>query len=1129
MDVGILGPLVARRDGSEVTIGPAKHRALLALLVLRHGELVPIETLVDALWEGHPPATATKIVQGYVSQLRKAVGDGVLETRPGGYVLRIDPTHIDAARFEVSLGHASTLLADGDPAAAAVVLRSALALWRGPALVEFRFQDFAANEIRRLDELRLVALEYRLEADVADGRHAAVVPEIQELVRAHPLRENLRHLLMIALYRAGRQADALAAYQDARQALVEQLGLDPSESLQRLEAAILVHDPDLDPPRPTQDRAALPPTPEASAPEASAPEPRASPAAKVATGAQPLPVAAPSAAGRRRRVRRRRVVLVTVGAAALVVAGGVAALRPQDGARSLPAAAPVDSVAFIDGHRDRVTNRITVTGEPSSVTVGESGVWMVNTVTNTVARLDPRSDEVVQTIPVGLDPSGLAVCGTSVWVANHDDNTVSRISPQTNAVVQVSAVGAGPVAVACGYGSVWVTNGDDRTLARIDAATGALAATIRTNAVGRGVAVGGGLVWVTDEASNRLVGIDPTTDTVVSTATVGTGPTSLAYRAGSVWVVNALDGTVSQVDAHTFAVRSTIPVPGGPSAISVAPDAVWVSAEFASSVFRINPTRGVIVGTVALANRPEGLAATSDGVWVALQASGVGHRGGRLVVIGDDLDSIDPAEGAVLTGTTGPAYDALTSLRRVGGSAGSQIVPDLAAALPQPTGNRTSYTFLIRPRIRYSDGRILQPADFRRALERILLRPGGFPVSYSHILGASECKRSHCDLSRGVLTNGTSSITFRLTRPDPSLFEELSFLVPVPSDTPAGDTGTTPVPGTGPYTIQSYVPGRLLTFERNRYFHVWSQAARPDGYPDELVYRIVKNQNDAVRQLIAGRGDLVEGLGTESPSLAQFAAQHPTQVHVSDQQALVFVFLNVQRPPFNDLGVRRALNYAVDRRKVADLYGFRLARPACQLLPPTITGYRAYCPYTVDPDPQGRWTAPDLARARKLVTASGTKGQTVVLWSGPAFLTEARYLVDLLDKLGYRAHLHEIADGATYFNALNKTPEAQAGTFGWYGTPLAADMFSALTCRFDPNPAHFCVAGIDAQITRLADEEPADPAATLHLAASIDRELTDLAPWVPLFSPRSIDVTSARVGNYHSQIGQVLLDQLWLR
>ncbi len=277
MEFGILGPLAVWEDGRELQLGGAKPRAVLAVLILHANEVVPRARLVDDLWGERPPSTAVKAVQVYVSQLRKALGEGVIETQLTGYRLRLAPAALDLHRFEQMLEHGRQLLADGAARESCDQLRRALALWRGPALAGLEYEAFARNEIGRLEQLRLTALEHRLEADLALGRDAEAVGELEGLVRDHPLRETLRGLLMLALYRAGRQADALAVYQDARTALVDELGLDPSQSLQRLEKAILQQDPSLD----RLEAAPFLPRPAA----AGRPDPDAKPVACAACGA----------------------------------------------------------------------------------------------------------------------------------------------------------------------------------------------------------------------------------------------------------------------------------------------------------------------------------------------------------------------------------------------------------------------------------------------------------------------------------------------------------------------------------------------------------------------------------------------------------------------------------------------------------------------------------------------------------------------------------------------------------------------------------------------------------------------------------------------------------------------------
>ena len=300
LDFRLLGPLEVADGGRVLALGGAKQRALLAVLLLRANEVVSTDRLIDELWGDEPPPTAAKVVQVYVSQLRKALAQAgrepVIMTRPPGYVARVEPGELDVARFERELDRARRARSVGNPEEATRLLREALALWRGQALADFSYEPFAQPAIARLEELRLVALEERVESDLALGRDSDLVGEVEALVAEYPLREGLRGQLMLALYRSGRQAEALEAYQQARSVLVEELGIDPSPSLQELEKAILRQDPLLEPPSAGRDDAAA----SASAPGAPAAQrailvaPRAVPAASVLLSlAAPLAAAPP--------------------------------------------------------------------------------------------------------------------------------------------------------------------------------------------------------------------------------------------------------------------------------------------------------------------------------------------------------------------------------------------------------------------------------------------------------------------------------------------------------------------------------------------------------------------------------------------------------------------------------------------------------------------------------------------------------------------------------------------------------------------------------------------------------------------------------------------------------------------
>ena len=263
MEFRVLGPLEVEVGGQLLPLRGRRQRALLALLLLSANEVVPDDRLLEDLWGNEPPASGRAALRVRISQLRKALGEAgdALLTRPPGYVLHVEPDRIDARLFERLYGEGRRQLAEGAAELAAMTLREGLGLWRGPALADFAYETFAQTEIARLEELRRAAFEERIDADLALGRHVELVGELEALVVTEPLRERLRGQLMLALYRSGRQADALAAYRDVRQGLVEELGIEPGRSLAELETAILHQDPALDAPEPTGAVVETPPAP----------------------------------------------------------------------------------------------------------------------------------------------------------------------------------------------------------------------------------------------------------------------------------------------------------------------------------------------------------------------------------------------------------------------------------------------------------------------------------------------------------------------------------------------------------------------------------------------------------------------------------------------------------------------------------------------------------------------------------------------------------------------------------------------------------------------------------------------------------------------------------------------------
>jgi len=329
LDFGVLGPLLVTRPEGPIELKADKQRALLAVLLLAYREeSVSPARLVDELWGDDPPATAAKAVQVHLSRLRSALGsEQPIITRPSGYAVRIEPDQLDLARFEALSERARTARREGDLPTAAALWREALALFRGSPLADVPLLGVAASEVSRLAELELTGLDERIAVELELGEHVALVAELQALVAEHPYRERLHAQLMLALYRSGRQAEALEAFRHARRTLVEELGLEPSRELQQLESAVLAQDPVLDlllsePPRPR--RVAVPPLPVPVAATSSA-----SAAARRVLPAPSAPVTATSAPPPAAHSARRRP-----SSSARPASGGAAAASSSGGSRA---------------------------------------------------------------------------------------------------------------------------------------------------------------------------------------------------------------------------------------------------------------------------------------------------------------------------------------------------------------------------------------------------------------------------------------------------------------------------------------------------------------------------------------------------------------------------------------------------------------------------------------------------------------------------------------------------------------------------------------------------------------------------------------------------------------------------
>ncbi len=618
----ILGPLEVADANGTLDVGAGKQRALLALLILHANEVVSVDRLVDELWGEDPPPTAAKIVQNYVSRLRKSLDGQVLLTRGHGYELRVEEGELDADRFERLFDDARRALARGDLQTAGETLRQALAMWRGPPLSEFTFDAFAQADIARLEERRLAAVEERIDADLALGRHADVVAEIEALIATHPLRERLHAALMLGLYRSGRQAEALQVYQDARRALVEQLGVEPGPALQQLQRAILEHDPSLGPV-----------------------------AAQLPVPPRPGP-----------RSHRRRGLLPGAVAVLLAAVVAVVIVDRDSGDDAASIAAAGNSLAVVDPATDRIVADIPVGRTPAGVAVGEDAVWTLNADDQTITRFNP-ANKVVDTFGTGSAPTALAAGAGALWTATagagrapgHYDapqKEVARLDPgSTRVVTQIALppesaanVGVPPTGVVVGGGAVWALAAGGGVI-RINPETNLVATKVR-GLRAKALAYGNDALWVLTR-TNAVARVDPRRSVVTKRIKVAaTGLDAIAAGAGAVWAADGADGTLWRLDTGGPQVVSrTIPMDQGLNGVAIGLGSVWAINGLQGTLARIDPGTNRVSRTIAVGNTPSAVAVGLNRVWVAVR--GVG--GGVLPAVGAPRGTqrIDPLPASV--------------------------------------------------------------------------------------------------------------------------------------------------------------------------------------------------------------------------------------------------------------------------------------------------------------------------------------------------------------------------------------------------------------------------------------------------------------------------------------------------
>jgi YVTN family beta-propeller protein len=1092
-------------------------RIVFACLLAEPGRLVPRDELAEALWGERLPATWEKALAVLMSKLRGLLdacgvdGSAALTSAFGCYRLALpEGSWIDVAAAAESVEEAETALADGRMDDARSEAAAGAALARRTFLPG---EDGPWVEAKRaeLGELLVRSLNVLAEAELRGGNPGGAVHRAEELTTLEPFRESGYRLLMRAHAAAGNDAEALRVYEHCRRTLDEELGTYPSAETKTVYLEIL---------------RARPAAAEAVDGEHRSPAPDGD---RSRVDAEPAAVHEP-------RHATRLAAAAVIAAAALAVALVLTLGRST----SAPAQIDANSAGELAADGNRLVAQVRVGSGPGPIATGAGSLWIANGLDDTVSRVEPSTATVRQTIAVDLDPTALAFGHGALWVACSGTHSLLWINPETYAVLRRIHVGNGPSAVALSPGREWVANRLDDTVTEVSAAGRALR-TLDAGASPSDIAYGYGALWIANESTSTVTRLDPRTGELEPIA-VGNGPSAVAVGDGSVWVANALDGTVSRIDPARNAIVATVAVGDGPASLLVDGDDAWAANSYDGTLSRIDRKTNRVVATVPVGNAPQGLATVGGRLWLSARGGTASHRGGtlRLVAPSDAVAAVDPAVAYTPDELSVAAVlgDGLVGFKRVTGLDGGTLEPDLATSLPVPTDGGRTYTFRVRRGIRYSDGEPVRAGDLRRALERDFRVGSPGTGYYTNILGGDGCSKSRCDLSKGVVADDEQGVvTVRLRHPDPEFLYKLAlpYAYLVPRSVPPRPLLRNGVPGTGPYLIERHTASQLVLV-RNPHFREWSTAAQPDGYADRIVWTLSGTGDQQTTAVEHGRADLVQ-----QPPLNRFGeleTRYTAQLHAFPTAGTFGLFLNTRLAPFDELAVRRALNDAIDRRKVSAAFGGpESGSVTCQILPVGTPGYRPRCPYTRHPgSPQ---SAPNLALARRLVARSGTRGETVAVYSPspprPGQLALVQLGVAALDRLGYHAYVKKVPHNVYFQTVMDPRTHAQAGFIGAFTDyPAASDMLSGFTCRAaasgNPSGSQLCSRELDRAIDGALAAQTAELPGARAAWARVDDLATALAPWVPLANPRAVLLVSRRLGDvqFHTVFGP-LIAQLWVR
>jgi DNA-binding SARP family transcriptional activator/ABC-type transport system substrate-binding protein/outer membrane protein assembly factor BamB len=1115
----VLGPLQASQDGRIISLGGARQRGVLAILLLHANRVVSMDAIADGLWGERPPASAANTVQGYISRLRRllASGDGELIVySPPGYVLQVEPDRVDAHRFEHLVREATQARASGKLEPAAELLREALGLWQGEALVDLELNSFVQLERRRLEELRLTALEERIELDLTLRRHADLVSELEFLVGEHPLREGFRAQLMLALYRSGRQAEALQVYQQARHALVEELGIEPSQRLRELEQAILRQDASLDLPK------------ETTRPESSD-ESRQGPSL-------PMPSTPLRAKGR----LRRPVLLVGL---ACAIGGAVALglLLPPLFREDTAAAAFRPGTVLLD----MKTHKQIAFLPPSQLTSPRfpmfSGghVWLFNATPRSFVELDPATGKVLTQFepPDGMTDlptsTPYAVDGQTLWVGAGDDLVKfdTTLKEEVDRFHLDKIVGQEGTAegVAVGGGLVWVGRNVGRgQVVAVDPRTGKLRHRFRNVVHHANLTHGGRLVWGGDAAGVNV--IDPSTNVVrnvpdLETTDLYFGPASprvVGASGGVGWTTDSVKGIVYKIDPQGRIVAQYHTGRGVTGAFSNH-GVLWVRNEDDGTVTGIDAITGK--RTVYRFGHPVGAEVVGGGVLVAaLQPATrdvIGVLKGKVARLFSQRGAFgEKTEPALEWNLAADQIEFATCANLLNypdepGPAGVQLQPEVATTMPALARDKRTYLFQIRTGYRFSppSNQPLTAETFRESIERALspklerlaqsVRGSGYPLpgpfAVGDIKGEQAFRAGRAKHVSGLRANG-ERLSITLTRPSPGFLYRLAqpSFCPVPIGTPpipgaANRSLRGPdefsIPSAGPYYVADWRKDHYVILKRNPNYH----GPRPQRL-DAIALREDVDTTVAVDRVRDGRWDGIISSGDVGaahldPLLdphGAVASRYRDGPPEGEQYVPARLFqtgylaLNASRRPFADRTVRRAAAYAINRAKLAAVWQ---QVPTDQLLPPASPAFRDRRLYRL-----GR---PNLEKAAALMRGRRLVAVMAIREACPACLQEGQLVRAELGRIGIRVRLKVGGD-------FGPTDRKEAAKFdildsGLYGYPDNAAFLE--TVFSEGMPASWLPPGVShavERVSRLSGNERQSAAAVLA-----DRLVLNAVPLIP--------------------------------